>query len=170
MLGTGTTTEYKDECIVDKSKEPTVEGNYKDCTGEDHVADGSTDCCDVDGVIDCCDKDASYVKINNLSFNWFISDRIMTFLISTKIKCTCSNKTNRTVGHIKNKLLKHIYILLFNFLIKVVDVNLDLHWNRNYHNNLGIVVLLDLLVWWTNVPLDWTVQTKMGRKDGKMQE
>ena len=56
----GTTTEYKDECIVDKDKKPTEDGNYKDCTGEDHVADGSTDCCNVDGVIDCCDKNASY--------------------------------------------------------------------------------------------------------------
>ena len=55
------TTEYKDECIVDKSKKPTEDGNYKDCTGEDHVKDGSTDCCNVDGVIDCCDKNASYV-------------------------------------------------------------------------------------------------------------
>ncbi len=51
--------EYKQECIVDKTKEASDEGNYRDCTGEDHVSDGSTDCCDVDGVIDCCDKAAS---------------------------------------------------------------------------------------------------------------
>ena len=61
------TTEYKDECIVDKSKKPTEDGNYKDCTGEDHVKDGSTDCCNVDGVIDCCDKNASYVLIDIIS-------------------------------------------------------------------------------------------------------
>ena len=58
------TTEYKDECIVDKSKEPTEDGNYKDCTTEQHVADGSTDCCTVDGVVDCCNKSASYVSFH----------------------------------------------------------------------------------------------------------
>ncbi|XP_061181205.1 uncharacterized protein LOC133189829 [Saccostrea echinata] len=43
-----------ENCIVDKTKPASDEGNYMDCTDESLVAQGKTDCCSQEGSVGCC--------------------------------------------------------------------------------------------------------------------